>query len=355
MTLGRHLDNDLLLAGEDVLDYHLRLELTDRGPWAVPLGEASLRVNGLERGEPLGLVPGDALEIGQNVLEVVVEPRQAGEADGWLLCAEDAAAGGDGVVAVDGRLSIGRGDDNDLQLADGHVSRRHARLEVHHGVAWVRDLNSANGTQVNGQRLAGGCRLFHGDEIRFDAVAYQLVGRGAELTPVRAVQRGDGVSALRISDADAPDASTDTTEVAPADEPPAVEPALPPAGESGLFLLGASDTIARLVYRTPMGKVALGRDEGCDLVLRERTVSRRHAELTVRAEGVTVTNLMATNGTRLNGRLVQTSRLHDGDELLLGRVRLVFRELAPPQSPPWWRRLDPRSWWRQLRRWLASR
>jgi hypothetical protein len=32
MTLGRHLDNDVLLGGEDVLDYHLRIEMTDRGP-----------------------------------------------------------------------------------------------------------------------------------------------------------------------------------------------------------------------------------------------------------------------------------------------------------------------------------
>ena len=59
MTVGRHLDNDLLLAGEDVLDYHLRIEMTDRGPRAVPLGEASLRVNGRDLSDPVGLVPGD--------------------------------------------------------------------------------------------------------------------------------------------------------------------------------------------------------------------------------------------------------------------------------------------------------
>ena len=36
VTLGRHLDNDLVLAGEDVLDYHLRIEVGVRGPQAFP-------------------------------------------------------------------------------------------------------------------------------------------------------------------------------------------------------------------------------------------------------------------------------------------------------------------------------
>jgi pSer/pThr/pTyr-binding forkhead associated (FHA) protein len=84
-----------------------------------------------------------------------------------------------------GALQIGRGEDNDLVLLDDHISRRHARLETHAGVVWLRDLESANGSFVNGEPVAGACRLFHGDEVRFDTLAFQLVGRGADLTPVR--------------------------------------------------------------------------------------------------------------------------------------------------------------------------
>ena len=76
MTVGRHLDNDLLLAGEDVLDYHLRIEMTDRGPRAVPLGEASLRVNGRDLSDPVGLVPGDSVEVGQSLLGLQAECMQ---------------------------------------------------------------------------------------------------------------------------------------------------------------------------------------------------------------------------------------------------------------------------------------
>ena len=39
ITIGRHLDNDLVFAGEDVLDYHLLIEATNRGPRVYPLGD----------------------------------------------------------------------------------------------------------------------------------------------------------------------------------------------------------------------------------------------------------------------------------------------------------------------------
>jgi hypothetical protein len=145
ITVGRHLDNELLLAGEDVLDYHLRIEPTDRGPWVVPLGEATLRVNGVDRGAALGLMPGDTLHIGQTEITLQVETLHPPEADAWRLIA---ARDGEG-RPVEGALQIGRGEDNDLVLLDDHISRRHARLETHAGVVWLRDLESANGSFVN--------------------------------------------------------------------------------------------------------------------------------------------------------------------------------------------------------------
>ena len=41
MTVGNHLDNDIMVPGEDVADFHLRIEMTDRGPVFIPLGEAT--------------------------------------------------------------------------------------------------------------------------------------------------------------------------------------------------------------------------------------------------------------------------------------------------------------------------
>lgn len=332
MTVGRHLDNDVLLAGEDVLDYHLRIEMTDRGPRAVPLAEASLRVNGVDLAQPVGLMPGDRLDIGQSVVDVDAELVQPPEADGWRLHATT----GDADYALDGILGIGRGDDNELQIADDHVSRRHARLANHQGLIWLRDLGSSNGTFVNGERVSGACRLFHGDEIRFDSCAYQVIGSGADLTPVRTPDPADA-RPPRPVEWPLSGGHNDTTEFAAVDAPERIELELP-AGEAGAFLLGASEPVAGMTFRTPMGRTLIGRQDDCDLVIRDRTVSARHAELMVRAEGVTITNLMATNGTRVNGEEIQTGRLHDGDVLRFGRVSLVFKDVPVSEDArPWLR------------------
>lgn len=63
-------------------------------------------------------------------------------------------------------LSVGRHHSCDVQLANPRVSRRHARLVFRDGVWIVQDLESTNGTSVNGVTI-GRCRILPGDEIAF--------------------------------------------------------------------------------------------------------------------------------------------------------------------------------------------
>ena len=64
-------------------------------------------------------------------------------------------------------VTVGRGGQNDLVLTgDEFASARHARIEVRGDGAWVQDLESTNGTYVNGSRVAGAQRLDHGDVLR---------------------------------------------------------------------------------------------------------------------------------------------------------------------------------------------
>ena len=62
-------------------------------------------------------------------------------------------------------LTIGRDRSCELVLADAEVSRKHARLETQGGVVFVRDLESSNGTFLNGQRLTGAVETRQGDAI----------------------------------------------------------------------------------------------------------------------------------------------------------------------------------------------
>jgi pSer/pThr/pTyr-binding forkhead associated (FHA) protein len=64
-------------------------------------------------------------------------------------------------------VTVGRGGQNDLVLAgDEFASARHARIEMRGDGAWVQDLDSTNGTYVNGTRVAGAQRLGAGDVLR---------------------------------------------------------------------------------------------------------------------------------------------------------------------------------------------
>ena len=324
LTIGRHLDNDLMIAGEDVLDFHLRVEPTDRGPKVYPLGEASLTLNDQHYAEPRGLMAGDVLQVGQTDLRVTAEPVNPPQAEEWWLYGN----GESSVHRVGDEMAVGRGEDSDLLLLDDHISRNHARLKRDSQVVWLQDLDSANGTYVNDERLVGGCRLYHGDYLAFDTVRFQLVGKGADLTPVR--QQDTPGEQARIKDAryDSQKGDNDTTEVAIVEEAEVVSGLEPPQGERGAFLLGAGDPVSGMTFRARMGRTIVGRDEDCDIVVKDSTVSSRHAEIILRPEGCTITNLMATNGTRINGREVQSAQLTDGDVVRFGRVRMVFKDVS---------------------------
>ncbi|MGI8460910.1 MAG: FhaA domain-containing protein [Solirubrobacterales bacterium] len=74
------------------------------------------------------------------------------------------------------------------------------------------------------------------------------------------------------------------------------------------------------------GPVAvLGRSKECECVVRDPNVSRRHAELRRNENGDwQIVDLGSTNGVKVNGRQVETSRLSPGDDVVLGTSRFTF-------------------------------
>lgn len=67
-----------------------------------------------------------------------------------------------------------------------------------------------------------------------------------------------------------------------------------------------------------------GRHPDSDIFLDDITVSRRHAELHRTAEGYEVRDAGSLNGTYLNRERIETSPLNNGDELQVGKFKLVF-------------------------------
>jgi len=62
-------------------------------------------------------------------------------------------------------LSLGRGQENDVDLVDARVSRRHARLVRSADGVIIEDLGSTNGTLVNGVKISGPTRITPGDVV----------------------------------------------------------------------------------------------------------------------------------------------------------------------------------------------
>lgn len=125
------------------------------------------------------------------------------------------------VIAISGRLSIGRGNDCDLVLDEPEMSRRHAMVEATPAGIWLRDLGSANGTYVNGVQVRDAV-LFTGDQLAFDRNRFLIEAPGTPTRPLGMdvqdisgkpqVEVTQTLQAIRL-DAARTDAATATVEV----------------------------------------------------------------------------------------------------------------------------------------------
>jgi len=63
-------------------------------------------------------------------------------------------------------VMIGRDIHCDLSVLDEALSAHHARIMFHHGQWWLEDLNSTNGTFLNGEKLSVPVVVITGDEFK---------------------------------------------------------------------------------------------------------------------------------------------------------------------------------------------
>lgn len=81
------------------------------------------------------------------------------------------------------------------------------------------------------------------------------------------------------------------------------------------------------------GRNVLGRDRDVAVFLDHRSVSRRHASITISGETAVLDDLQSKNGTFLAGqRISGGARLSDRDEIRIGTVLMVFRSLPTERA-----------------------
>jgi len=87
---------------------------------------------------------------------------------------------------------------------------------------------------------------------------------------------------------------------------------------------------------TVEGRAVVGSASGVDLVIGDPMVSRLHAELEHRPDGLWIRDLGSTNGTRVNGVRVESACVPDGASLQLGSTTLVVNPGAASTSIELW-------------------
>jgi FHA domain/zinc-ribbon domain len=71
-------------------------------------------------------------------------------------------------------------------------------------------------------------------------------------------------------------------------------------------------------------QTTIGRSPDCDIFLDDVTVSRRHAIVAKGARTFAIQDLGSLNGTFLNRHRIERAELENGDEVQIGKYRLIF-------------------------------
>lgn len=188
-------------------------------------------------------------------------------------------------------FDLGREPDNDIILSAEIVSRKHARLERRSDAWHYTDLDSKNGTFLNGERI-------HSLRVE-DGMSLQLGGK-RERAVVLTFQLG-GEKEM------------------PAQIPAGMETAAEsPSPTSGYVPL-------RPVTPSGTGRQVIGRGKEADIHLDAPVISRRHAVLQSGRAEWSITDLGSKNGTVLNGkRISRTELLKVGDIIQIGPFRMEY-------------------------------
>lgn len=185
VTIGSAVGNDLVVEAPGVAPQHAEILVKHEKLTLVNKAGQGLAVNNRSVTDSAALDVNDVLAFGETELQVIdpkSEPRAAAPAEdektGWALKANHAALA-NRVFPVKAATIVGRSNECDITLAAAHLSRRHAKLVVENGLLYVRDLGSANGTYLNGEKI-NEARVRRGDELRFDTLRFGVIGPSSE-------------------------------------------------------------------------------------------------------------------------------------------------------------------------------
>lgn len=233
------------------------------------------------------------------------------------------------------RVVVGRDESADVRVEDRKVSRRHAAFVLEDGRVYAEDLGSSNGIRLNGQRIdrrapmgASDVVLVGGYEVRLKAGAGARPS--APIDPARTKPGSSSPPTVGLTAAEVKSVRQRSASVA-RDLP---------------VLVGLDRVTEGRRFVLALGPNVVGRQDDATVSVLDGSISRQHARVDVREDGVHVADLESANGVFINGVRVEREMLASGDQLRFGSV--TFRVELPPNYPnrvraPGKRREDPKA------------
>lgn len=313
--IGRAQECDLVLDDQEVSRHHAHLNFEQGQVFLVDLNSSNgTFVDGrkIQPQQPYPLPPGKMVMIGTYTIQVQAARARArdqarfvsaGSGQRYRVLYQKSGQAWKTMVLPEREMIIGRGEDVDLFIDGEEVSRHHAVLTVADGKLVLRDLNSTNGTILEGVQLAPGKEALVrvGQTIQIGEFNFQIelvdemggmpAGSGTMIMPGDAFGMG-GEGAQQTM----------------------VEQQLP-----------AEPTQIRSMNLADHDRVTIGRAYDNQVVLNHPLVSRYHAVIERVGKRYRIKDLRSTNGVFVNDLAVEGETfLKDHDQIRIGSFVFVL-------------------------------
>ena len=202
-----------------------------------------------------------------------------------------------------GSYNIGRVDGNDVVLPSSSVSRTHARIFVANNKCYIDDLGSANGVQIDGNRIKERTEIHRGSQIRIGEYTLFL-----EYKDKAELNAGQDVLKTQIVSGE----------------------------QSGYKIVRVGDKFGGEEFTLSETSNSIGRTEDNYIMLSHASISRNHAKIIFNGMVFKVIDLNSSNGTYVNNKKVPgggESILQNGDLIRFGDLSFVFVPTSQTVDP----------------------
>ncbi len=306
ISLGSNKNNDLVLNSSSVSDFHAEI-LVEGEKLAIVdlLSTGGTFVNSHLIAQKTSIKPWDIIQLGNVELELV-DPNSCRPGD-WGLRSKSNSLAAKVYPLIDS-VVLGRDASSDLRIESNLLSRQHARITIAHDRLQVCDLNSTNGTYLNGKRIEQ-ADAFPGDELRFDQLIFEVIGPALATDATVSDE-----TVLRDQDDDA-------TALAQADEEATrfAEAPMPVA-----FITDHSGLMQSPKIQLIKMQYGVGRHPDSDICINDNSLSKHHAKLLMIEGQWWIEDQNSSNGTWINSERINKACLDHGDIIRLGRVEMEY-------------------------------